>query len=153
MTALISFPCVLVSKKLHVFFWLCYITNGKRLSEQYWVIVALGKIAKHSRSFSHTGLSPHAIISLLSNPPRATIYAIENVSMFAWRLVCIKKKNVFYCLLMTYLSREKKEAKLFVMAQLNDKFLPVVRCCTRSFVDVIISCFYEMSSKIPFFSL
>lgn len=108
MTALISFPCVFVSKKLHVFFWLCYITNGKRLSEHYWVIVALGKIAKHSRSFSHTGLSPHAIISLLSNPPRATIYAIENVSMFAWRLVRIKKKNVFYCLFMTYLSTEKK---------------------------------------------
>lgn len=142
MTALISFPCVFVSKKLHVFFWLCYITNGKRLSEHYWVIVALGKIAKHSRSFSHTGLSPHAIISLL-------IYAIENVSMFAWRLVCIKKKNVFYCLFMTYLSSEKKKkAKLFVMARLNDKFLPVVRCCTRSFVDVIRSCFYDMSFKM-----
>ena len=34
---------------LYYYLKLCYITNGKRLSVHYWVLDALGRLAKHSR--------------------------------------------------------------------------------------------------------
>lgn len=42
------FPAICEQKV--VFFWLWHRTNGKLLSAYYWVILALGKIAEHSRS-------------------------------------------------------------------------------------------------------
>ena len=45
---------------------LCYKTNGKCRSVYYWVMDALGRFAKHSRSKSRTQLSPRATLTLLS---------------------------------------------------------------------------------------
>ena len=45
-----AIPLLPVSKINVVLFWLSYKTNGKQLSTYYWVIVALGSIAKHLRS-------------------------------------------------------------------------------------------------------